>query len=60
MKRQKSAAFAESRDKYANNKNYCKVRDHCYYTGKQRGPAHSISNLRYSIPNKVPVIFHNI
>ena len=34
MKRQKSAAFAESRDKYANNKNYCKVRDHCYYTGK--------------------------
>ena len=26
-------------------KNY-KVRDHCHYTGKYRGPAHNICNLR--------------
>ena len=45
-----------------NNKNYFKnkkVRDHCYYTGKFRGAAHSICNLRYKVPKKIPVIFHN-
>ena len=36
-----------------------KVRDHCHYTGKYRGAAHSICNLRYKIPNEIPVIFHN-
>ena len=29
-----------------NNKNYFTVKDHCYYTGKYRGAAHSICNLR--------------
>ena len=29
------------------NKRYCKVRDHCHYTGKIRGAAHTICNLRY-------------
>ena len=27
-----------------------KVRDHCHYTGKYRGAAHDICNLRYKIP----------
>ena len=26
---------------------YHKVRNHCHYTGKYRGAAHSICNLRY-------------
>ena len=38
---------------------YQKVRDHCHYTGKFRGVAHSISNLRYKIPQKIPVKIHN-
>ena len=29
------------------DKNYHKVRDHCHYTGKYRGAAHDIFNLRY-------------
>ena len=36
-----------------------KVRDHCHYTGKFRVAARSISNLRYKIPKKIPVAFHN-
>ena len=38
---------------------YHKVRDHCHYTGKFRGAAHNICNLRYKTPNEIPVIFHN-
>ena len=37
-----------------------KVRDHCYYTGLYRGPAHSLCNLRYRIPSYIPVVFHNL
>ena len=31
---------------------YHKVRDHCHYTEKFRGAAHSICNLRYKIIQK--------
>ena len=41
------------------NLNYIKVRDHCHYTGKFRGSAHSICNLRYKIQKEIPVIIHN-
>ena len=36
-----------------------KVRDHCHYTGKFRGAAHSIFNLRYKVPQEIPVKIHN-
>ena len=36
-----------------------KVRDHCHFTGKYRGAAHNMCNLRYKIPKNIPVIFHN-
>ena len=35
------------------------VRDHCHYTGEDRGAAHSICSLKYSAPKKVPIVFHN-
>ena len=40
------------------NKKCHKVRDHCPYTGKYRGAAHDICNLRYKIPKEIPVVFH--
>ena len=46
-------------EKHAKDKNYPKVRDHCHSTGEYRGSAHSIHNLKYSIPKKVPIVFHN-
>ena len=36
-----------------------KVRDHCHYTGKYRGAAHSACNLQYKIPKSIPAVFHN-
>ena len=39
-------------------KNY-KVRDHCHYTGKYRGAAHNVCNLRYKVPKEIPIVFHN-
>ena len=39
-------------------KSYQKIRDHCPYTGKFRGAAHSICNLRYKTPKKVPMPFY--
>ena len=41
------------------NKKYCKVRDHCHYTGKYRGAALDICNVRYKTPKEIPVVFHN-
>ena len=36
-----------------------KVKDHCHYTGKYRGAAHNICNLRYKTPKEIPVVLHN-
>ena len=40
-----------------------KVRDHCHITGKYRGAAHSICNLKLQIKadvTQIPVFFHNL
>ena len=44
---------------FDNSKEQQKVRDHCHYTGKYRGAAHNICNLRYKVPKEIPVVFHN-
>ena len=36
-----------------------KIRDHCHYTAKFRGTAHSICNLRYKVSQEIPVKIHN-
>ena len=41
------------------NKKYHKVKDHCRYTGKYRGAANDMCNLRYKIPTEIPVVFRN-
>ena len=47
------------KEKFGNDKNKKKVRDHCHYNGKVRGAAHSECNLRYKVPKGIPVVFHN-
>ncbi|XP_030766283.1 uncharacterized protein LOC115890241 [Sitophilus oryzae] len=37
-----------------------KVADYCHITGNYRGPAHSLCNINYKIPNFIPVIMHNL
>ena len=37
-----------------------RVRDHCHFTGKFRGAAHNICNLKFKKPKFTPVFFHNL
>ena len=41
------------------DKKYRKVTDHYHYSGKYTGAAHSICNLKYAVPKKIPIVFHN-
>ena len=38
---------------------YRKNREYCHHTGKYRGGAHNICNLKFNVPNGIPVVFHN-
>ena len=46
-------------DKYAKDRKYCKVIDHCHYTRKYRSAVHSICNLKHSVPKEIPKVSHN-
>ena len=52
------------KNSYKNEKEaekYKQVRDHCHFTGKYRGCAHSICNLNFCNRYfKIPVFFHNM
>ena len=37
-----------------------RVRDHCHLSGKFRGAALEVCNLKYKIPMFFPVVFHNL
>ena len=47
----------QSENKYFKYKKYRKVTDHCHHTGEYRGAAHSICNLKYSVPKTFPYFF---
>ena len=43
-------------ENYTNRK---KVKDHCHYTGKFTGAAHSKCSLSYEVPKDIPILIHN-
>ena len=45
--------------KFANDKNYRNVRDHCHFTGKCRDKTHNVCNLKFNVPNEIVIDFHN-
>ena len=61
IKSQKSVIFVKENLKknMLQIKKDCKVRDHCLYTGEYRSALHSICYLKYSVPEKIPIAFHN-
>ena len=66
----KKMIFTEEDEKQFNKSKLCwicnepfkdnKVRDHCHYTGRYRGPACNSCNLKYRKPKFIPVFFHNL
>ena len=42
------------------NGNLRKVRDHCHFSGRFRGAAHSLCNFKFQRPKFTPVFFHNL
>ena len=46
-------------NKYLKDKKYQNVRNQCHYTGEYRGASHRIGNLKYSVPKKISIVFHN-
>ena len=60
MKMQKSVIFVMKNSKinvWKIKKNI--VRDQFHYTRKYGGATHSIWNLKYSVPKKMSIAFHN-
>ena len=55
----KSKKFVIYAKKIGFDENEKKVITHCHYIGKFRWAAHNICNLRYKIPQEIPVIFYN-
>ena len=45
------------KDKYIKDKEYRYVRDHCLYTGEYRVAAHSVCNLKHSLPKEITINF---
>ena len=61
IKMQRYDIFVKKRilKKLCKSISYREVEHHCHYTCKYRGAAHSISNLKFNVPQEIPVVFHN-
>ena len=44
---------------YVKDKKYRTMRDHCHCRGEYRGALHYMCNLKYSLPDTIPIVFHN-
>ena len=53
---QKEFCYDKNDENYTNRK---KVKDHCHYTGKFTGAAHSKCNSNYKVPKDIPIIICN-
>ena len=49
--------FGEKKRIPLTSKEYRKVKNHCHYSGKCGGAAHSIFNFKYSLPKEIPALF---
>ena len=58
MKSKKHVIYAKKK-MFCYDKNKKKFKDHCHYTRKFRGAAHSECNLRYKVSKEIQVVFHN-
>ena len=55
----KKSLFCYDKNEKNRFKLYQKVGDLCHYTGKFRGAAHSICNIRHKVQRVIPVKIHN-
>ena len=51
--------YIKIENKQLKDQKHCKVGNHCHYRGEYRNAAHSICNLKYTVPKKIIVAFHN-
>ena len=51
-------AFCHDKKQVKRFRLYNNIRDHCHFTGKLVGAAHSICNLQYKVPQEIPVKIH--
>ena len=51
--------FCDDKNKKSEYNLYHEVRDRCHYTEHFIAAAHNICNLRYNVPKKISIVFHN-
>ena len=44
---------------YDEDKNYCKVKHYCYFTGKYKDACHKICRSKCKSLKEIPIVFHN-